>query len=213
MQNRELLVGDAFLLLVFCLYKQITAIMLLPHFAGVLAPLAFNPVRFEEFTAFTGSLIGTWLGCAYLLGAYRRDATADIQTAAVRVVTTWVAAMPVTAAQLVLTTAAEDHALVGSAGWAAALPLAASGPGEPFTSAAGILGLMAIWRCFYTAYVDIWNFRTSSGARVDRDRDSAVFEEALKAAGLLAICFSIAVVLLFHSVSEDVVQETLSKMW
>lgn len=57
-------------------HPQITAIMLLPHFAGVLAPLAFNPVRFEEFTAFTGSLIGTWLGCAYLLGAYRRDATA-----------------------------------------------------------------------------------------------------------------------------------------
>lgn len=59
----------------------------------------------------------------YICGSQR----VDIQTAAVRVVTTWVAAMPVTAAQLVLTTAAEDHALVGSAGWAAALPLAASG--------------------------------------------------------------------------------------
>lgn len=57
--------------------------------------------------------------------------------------------MPVAAAQLVLVTAAEDKALVGDFGFASALPLAASGPGEPFTTAAGVLGLMAIWRCFY----------------------------------------------------------------
>lgn len=37
--------------------------------------------------------------------------------------------------------------------------------------------------------------------------------EALAAAGLLAFCFSIAVVLLFHSVSEEAVQEAVSMMW
>lgn len=50
--------------------------------------------------------------------------------------------MPVAAAQLVLLTAAEDAALVGDEGFASALPLAASGPGEPFVTAAGVLGLM-----------------------------------------------------------------------
>lgn len=52
---------------------------------------------------------------------------ADIQTAATRVVTTWAVAMPVAAAQLVLSTAAADGALVGVAGWTARLPLVATG--------------------------------------------------------------------------------------
>ncbi len=52
---------------------------------------------------------------------------ADIQTAAWQALRTWACAMPVAAAQLVLVTAAEDHALVGGATFASALPLAASG--------------------------------------------------------------------------------------
>ena len=53
---------------------------------------------------------------------------ADIQTAAGRVLTTWACSMPVAAAQLVLVTAAEDHTLVGTEGFASSLvPLAASG--------------------------------------------------------------------------------------
>lgn len=52
----------------------------------------------------------------------------------------WLVTMPVAAAQLVLLTAAEDGSLVGDEGFASALPLAASGPGEPFVTAAGVLG-------------------------------------------------------------------------
>ena len=52
---------------------------------------------------------------------------ADIQTAAWRTLVTWGCSMPVAAAQLVLVTAAEDRSLVGAAGFASALPLAASG--------------------------------------------------------------------------------------
>ena len=49
--------------------------------------------------------------------------------------------MPVAAAQLVLLTAAEGGSLVGEADFASrVLPLAASGPGEPFVTAAGVLG-------------------------------------------------------------------------
>lgn len=209
MHRRELLIGDACCLLTFCTWKQIAAIMMLPDFPGVMAPLAFSPIRMAEFFAFTASIMGTWIGTAFLLGAYSSDSTADIQTAAQRVVATWAVAMPVAAAQLVLTTAAADGALVGVAGWAARLPLAATAAGEPLTSAAGVLGVMAIWRCFYTSYMDIWSFRTALGARPDRDRDSAVFKEALVAAGILAICFSIAVVLLNNSISEESLENLL----
>lgn len=52
--------------------------MLAPTFPGVLAPLAFNPVRFEEFAGFAASLCGTWVGAALLLGAYRRDSTSGM---------------------------------------------------------------------------------------------------------------------------------------
>lgn len=213
MQKRELIVGDVTCLLCFCFYKQISAIILLPGFEGVLAPLHFNPVRFEEFASFAATLCGTWVGVALLLGAYQRESTSDIQTAAWRAFATWACAMPVAAAQLVLVTAAEDKALVGDFGFASVLPLAASGPGEPFTTAAGVLGLMAIWRCFYAAYIDIWNFRTPSGARVDRSRDGAIFMEALRAAALLAGCFGAAVFIMFRSIDEETAQQAISTLW
>jgi hypothetical protein len=41
----ELLIGDCVALLLFCLYKQITAIIISPSFPGWLAPLSFNPIR------------------------------------------------------------------------------------------------------------------------------------------------------------------------
>ena len=52
----------------------------------------------------------------------------------------WLISMPVAAAQLVLLTAAEGEALVGDEGFASKLPLAATGAGEPFVTAAGVLG-------------------------------------------------------------------------
>lgn len=55
---------------------------------------------------------------------------------------------------------------------------------------------------FPGADIDIWNFRTPAGARVDRARDGAIFSEALRGAALLAICFAVAVWTLFRSVDE-----------
>ena len=52
------------------------------------------------------------------------------------------ASYQVAAAQLVISTAAESGSLIGDEGWVVSLPLAASGPGEPFATAAGVLGLM-----------------------------------------------------------------------
>lgn len=45
-----------------------------------------------------------------------------------------------------------------------------AGPGEPIATAAGVLGIMAIWRCFYAAFLDYFNFRQwgLGGTRTDR---------------------------------------------
>lgn len=53
-------------------------------------------------------------------------------------------------------TFAESQALVGAEGFADALPLAASGPGEPLGTAAALLGLMAMWRSLYAVHFDSW---------------------------------------------------------
>jgi len=43
-----------------------------------------------------------------------------------------------------------------------------TGAGEPFVTAAGVLGLMAVWRAFYTVYLDFWNFRTFTDQPINR---------------------------------------------
>ena len=185
-QNFELLVGDGVLLLTFCAYKQIAALVISPAFPGWLAPLEFNPIRFAEFASFWLTLTGTWVAVGLLTTAYSANAAADLPTALSRTCRTWIAAMPVAAAQLVLLTAAEDGALVGTDGWAAQLPLAASGPGEPFVTAAGVLGLMAVWRSFYAVYLDTSKFLSIDGARLDREVDARHFLDALAAAAAIA---------------------------
>lgn len=121
---------------------QITALIFLPSFPGWLAPLHVNPDRLAEFLSFTATLCGTWVGAGMLAGNYRTDATQNLATALARTSRTWLGAMPVCAANLVLVTAVEGRALVGAEGFADVLPLAASGPGEPFVTAAGVLGEM-----------------------------------------------------------------------
>ncbi|GMH44884.1 hypothetical protein BSKO_12841 [Bryopsis sp. KO-2023] len=180
-ENREVLVGDCVSLVCFCCYKQIAAIVMMSDFPGWTAPLGFNPLRFLEFTSFTATIVGTWVATSWACGNYKMTSTVDLRTALARTSLCWLVAMPVAAAQLVLVTAAEDHVLVGTEGFGSLLPLAASGPGEPLVSAAGVLGTMLIWRCFYVVYLDFLNFRTLGGARVDRDRDAMHFEETIQA--------------------------------
>jgi len=188
--NVELLIGDVVGLTSFCLYKQIAAIALSPTFPGWVAPLHFNPIRFAEFGSFWLTLTGIWVSAGAVAGGiYRADAASSLPVALSRTCITWLAAMPVAAAQLVLLTAAEDRALVGTEGWATVLPLAAQGPGEPFVTAAGVLGLMAAWRAFYAAYLDTTKFLSLDGARLDREADAQHFKEALAAAlGLGVAC-------------------------
>lgn len=60
---------------------QITAIILTPNFPGWLAPMHFNPTRFEEFLSFAITVCGTWVGAAWLVGGYKANATSGDTTA------------------------------------------------------------------------------------------------------------------------------------
>lgn len=185
-ENTELLIGDMLGLVVFATQKQIFSIVLAPNFAGWLAPLHFNPLRFEEYFSLVVTLCGTWFAAGLLLGAYSTSSSASVRAALVSTCKVWLASMSIAAAQLVLVTAAEDGALVGTEGWGRVLPLAASGPGEPFVTAAGVLGLMAVWRTFYSTYLDNSKFLSIDGARLDREIEEQHFKEALTAALVLA---------------------------
>ncbi|PNW74747.1 hypothetical protein CHLRE_12g511800v5 [Chlamydomonas reinhardtii] len=191
-ENRELLVGDVVAIINFCLYKQIAAIITSPDFPGWLAPLDFSPTRFSEFVALTVTLVGTWVAAGLMVGAYRTAATSDLP-AALRVASlTWLSAMPVAAAQLVIVTAVESRSLVGDTDWGTALPLAARGVGEPFVTATGMLALMILWRCVYSLYLDPFGLKGLGFRRQQFLRDLYSFREALLMATLMCAVGSIS---------------------
>lgn len=71
---------------------------------------------------------------------------------------------------------------------------AASGVGEPFASAAGILGGMLVWRTFYTGFLD-WNFFLSYDASSNptpQDDTKAWWETMAILAVLVMLCASAA---------------------
>jgi hypothetical protein len=76
--NSEIIAGDVLALVVFCLYKQIMAIAMMPSFAGWHAPLAFNPLRFWELLGFCGTVVGTWVGTSLIFGDYRSGGSGTI---------------------------------------------------------------------------------------------------------------------------------------
>ncbi|KAJ9527922.1 hypothetical protein QJQ45_005648 [Haematococcus lacustris] len=117
------------------------------------------------------TLCGVWVAASALVGGYRASATEDLPTTLRTTSQAWLASMPVAAAQLVLSTALCNRVLVGEPGFAQSLPLPASGPGEPFATAVGVLGLMVGWRAFYALYLDWWNGSS--------EQDMARFNEAV----------------------------------
>ena len=54
-----------------------------------------------------------------------------------------------------------------------------AGPGEPFTSAAGVLGVMAIWRCFYTACAPHPGWVTDCGAATCSKSEASAFRHTV----------------------------------
>lgn len=69
-----------FVRFLFVAQVQITAIILTPNFPGWLAPMHFNPIRFEEFLSFAITVCGTWVGASWLVGGYKSNATSGRNT-------------------------------------------------------------------------------------------------------------------------------------
>lgn len=129
---------------------------------------------------------------------------------------TWITSTPVMAAQLVLATAAESGSLVLDDRFTEALPLvrplalslkssnmcvrtlivsvlqAATGVGEPFASAAGILGGMLVWRTFYTGFLDWSSFLSYNASSKSQDDAKAWWETLALVAVLVVLCASAA---------------------
>ena len=85
-----------------------------------------------------------------------------------------------------------------------------AGPGEPFATAAGVLGLMALWRAFYTVYLDFWNVRTLHGSPVNRYQDMLHFVDALRSALFVSIAFCIVLQFLSSSLGEEGLEQLFS---
>lgn len=96
-------------LLLFCFYKQISAVVLSPDFAGWLAPLRFNPTQLSEFASLVLCLTATWVASGLVCGGYKTSATSDLPSTLTKISQMWLATMPVVAAQLVLATAVESR--------------------------------------------------------------------------------------------------------
>ncbi|CAG9461247.1 unnamed protein product [Pedinophyceae sp. YPF-701] len=152
----ELLIGDVLAIVVFALWRQLASIALAPDFPGWLAPLAFNPGRFVELANFVATLAGTWAAASLILGGYRRESLTSVPKMLQTTCQVWLVALPVALAWLLVSVLAENGALVGEP-LTTSLPLALRGPMEPAGIAAGMLGLMAAWRSWYTLYLgDPW---------------------------------------------------------
>eukprot|EP01025_Chloroclados_australasicus_P041675 TRINITY_DN44328_c0_g2_i2.p2 TRINITY_DN44328_c0_g2~~TRINITY_DN44328_c0_g2_i2.p2 ORF type:complete len:284 (+),score=19.77 TRINITY_DN44328_c0_g2_i2:84-854(+) len=201
-ENRELLVGDMFCMITFCGYKQVSSMVFLPDFPGWLAPLQFNPTRFTEFVVFVLTMCATWTASTVVFGGYSRELSRDLSTALKETFMVWLLCMPVVAAQLVLVTASEGRTLVGGDGFAQHLPLAATGVGEPFVTAAGVLGTMAIWRSFYVTYLDRFGFLKLNFTK-RRINETQAFTQTLGLIVLVAIMYSIGLEIANRFVGEE----------
>jgi len=97
------------------------------------------------------------------------------------------------AAQLVIGVASENASFVGLEGWDDVLPLAARGIGEPWVSAAQLLGVSTGWRVIWYFFVDTsWFLRFPDRLNAYKEAERGVLEEAAKvAAGLALVSFVI----------------------
>ena len=69
---------------------------------------------------------------------------------------------------------------------------------------------MALWRAFYTVYLDYWNIRTIHGSPVDRYQDMLHFVEALRSALFVSIAFCIVLQFLSLSIGEEGLEQFFS---
>lgn len=186
-ENEELLIGDCVALFSYCCYKQIQAIVQAPDFPGLLAPLHFRPLRFLEFGGFSLTIIGTFVAVSFLTDGYSLRTSEKVKSLIENAFYSWLISMPVDASWLVLTAAIENGSLVGDIGWYDNLPLAARGIGEPWVTAAQILGLVCVWRSFYGTFLETASFRSLSSLRNAKENDAKNFVSTAITVSAIAI--------------------------
>ncbi|GIL47555.1 hypothetical protein Vafri_4346 [Volvox africanus] len=88
------------------------------------------------------------------------------------------------------------------------MPLAASGIGEPFVTASGVLALMTLWRCVYSLYLDPFGFKGLGFRRQQFLRELYSFREALVMVTLMAGIGSVSLQKHFRGSGASVIWAT-----
>lgn len=71
---------------------------------------------------------------------------------------------------------------------------------------------MAVWRAFYATYLDIYNFRTAAGTKLDRDKETQHFADSLKSAVILALGGCVVIEVLNNMVGEERLEALVSSL-
>lgn len=77
---------------------------------------------------------------------------------------------------------------------------AASGVGEPFASAAGILGVMLLWRTMYTGFLD-WSFFLSYDASSNSQDEMRAWTETVAIVAVLVLLGASAATLAGYTIN------------
>ncbi len=191
--SRWSLIGDIVVLLSFCCLKQIDAIVTAPDFPGWTAPLEFRYERWVEFSSFLIATMATFCTATYLTGGYTKSSASSVSRLVENCAFVTFITCLMLAAQLVIGVASENASFVGLEGWDDVLPLAARGIGEPWVSAAQLLGVSTGWRVIWYFFVDTsWFLRFPDRLNAYKEAERGVLEEAAKvAAGLALVSFVI----------------------
>ena len=186
-ENEELLIGDIVTLLSFCCLKQIDAIVTAPDFPGWTAPLEFRYERWVEFSSFLIATIATFCTVTYLTSGYAKSSASQVSRLVENCAFVTFITCLMLAAQLVIGVASENASFVGLEGWDDVLPLAARGIGEPWVSAAQLLGISTGWRVIWYFFVDTSSFLKLDRLNAYKETERGVLEEAAKVAAGLAV--------------------------
>jgi hypothetical protein len=186
-ENEELLIGDIVTLLSFCTVKQIDAIVTAPDFPGWTAPLEFRYERWIEFSSFLIATIATFTTVSFLTGGYARSQSSSMSRLVENCAFVSFITCLMLASQLVIGVASENASFVGLSGWDEVLPLAARGIGEPWVTAAQIIGVTTGWRVIWYFFVDTSSFLKLGRLNAYKETERGVLEDAAKCTAALMV--------------------------
>ncbi len=138
------------------------------------------------------------MSVSYLTQGYSLKTSERLKSLIENAFYAWLISMPVDGSWLVVTASMENGSLVGETGWHDTLPLAARGIGEPWVTAAQILGLVCVWRSFYGTFLETSSFRTMDYLSKSREKDVENFVST----GIIVSCIATVEFLILHVLTE-----------